>query len=85
MTQTRARSADPRRVALLALGALALLLALAPDAAACSSCFTATEATRQAYYGTTLLLIVLPFALVGVLGLWLRRAARRGRALTPSG
>jgi hypothetical protein len=59
------------------------VLSSAPDAAACSSCFTATEATRQAYYGTTLLLIVLPFALVGALGLWLRRAARR--ALTPSG
>jgi hypothetical protein len=68
-------------------GGLVLALASAPDAAACSSCFTATEATRQAYYGTTLLLAVLPFALAGALALWLRRAARRGRAgaITPSG
>ena len=72
------------RLALLGCGALVVVLAPAPDAAACSTCFTATEATRQAYYGTTLLLIVLPFALAGALGLWLRRAARRGR-LTPSG
>jgi len=67
-----------RRLAPLGFGALVLLLSSAPDAAACSSCFTATEATRQAYYGTTLLLIALPFALAGALGVWLRRAARRG-------
>ena len=74
------------RLALLGFGAAAVLLASAPDAAACSSCFTATEATRQAYYGTTLLLIVLPVALAGTLGLWLRRAARRSQErFTPSG
>lgn len=84
MTRTRAHPADPRRIALLAFGVFALLVGHAPDAAACSSCFTATEATRQAYYGTTLLLAALPFALAGALGVWLRRAARR-RAFTPSG
>ena len=74
------------RLALLGFGAGVALLASAPDAGACSSCFTATEATRQAYYGTTLLLIVLPFALAGALGLWLRRAARRSQErFTPSG
>jgi hypothetical protein len=74
------------RSALVCLGALAALLASAPEAAACSSCFTATEATRQAYYGTTLLLIGVPFTLAAALGLWLRRASRRARApLTPSG
>jgi nitrate reductase gamma subunit len=84
VTRTRAHPADPRGVALLAFGVLALLVGHAPDAAACSTCFTATEATRQAYYGTTLLLIALPFALAGALGLWLRRAARR-REFTASG
>ncbi len=69
-----------RRLAFLGFGALALLLSSVPDASACSSCFTATEATRQAYYATTLLLIALPFTLVGAIGFWLRRAARRNRA-----
>jgi hypothetical protein len=73
------------RIARLALATAILALARAPEAAACSTCFTATEATRQAYYGTTVLLALLPFALAGALGLWLRRAARRGRPLTPSG
>jgi hypothetical protein len=68
-----------RRLAGATLAAWGLLLASASDVAACSSCFSATEATRQAYDGTTLLLLVLPFALAGALGLWLRRAARRAR------
>jgi hypothetical protein len=74
------------RLALLGFGAGVVLLASTSDAAACSSCFTATEATRRAYYGTTLLLIIVPFALAGALGLWLRRAARRSQErFTPSG
>ena len=78
MTGRTGRPMRRGRLALLGFGALVLVLSSAPDAAACSSCFTATEATRQAYYGTTLLLIALPFALAGALGVWLRRAARRG-------
>ena len=44
---------------------------------ACSSCLSAAEGTREAYYGTTLLLIVVPFLSLGILVLWLRRAAQR--------
>jgi hypothetical protein len=44
---------------------------------ACSSCLSAAEGTREAYYGTTLLLIVVPFATLGLLIFWLRRAAQR--------
>lgn len=46
-------------------------------AQACSSCFTGGEAEREAYYQTTLLLIAVPVLLLGSIGIWLRRAARR--------
>ena len=65
------------RPAALFVGALWLFLPFAQEASACSSCFTATEATRQAYYATTLLLIALPVALLCSIGFWLRRASRR--------
>jgi hypothetical protein len=56
-------------------------------AAACSVCLSATDETREAYYATTALLAVLPFALVGGIALWLRhyalRSARRS-ALGPA-
>lgn len=62
-----------------ALGTAAWLagLASARAASACASCFTATEGTREAYYGTTILLIALPAVLVVSIVVWLRRAARR--------
>jgi hypothetical protein len=69
--------------------ALALLAAAiaswAPSADACSVCLSATEETREAYYLTTVLLMSLPFALLGTLFYWLRKAAgRRGDAQKPS-
>lgn len=79
MSVAGARSALQRRAAAGVLASSALLLWLAPDASACSSCFTGDEATRQAYYATTLLLGALPFLLLGALALWLRRAARSQR------
>jgi hypothetical protein len=67
------------RAAGAALASGGVLLGLAPDASACSSCFTGDEATRQAYYATTILLGALPFLLLGALAFWLRRAARSQR------
>ena len=48
-------------------------------ASACSMCLSATEETRQAYYGTTALLALLPLFLVAGFGFWLRRLAHRHR------
>jgi uncharacterized membrane protein len=67
---------------------LAALLLLRADAAlACAVCLSATDQTREAYYGTTVLLMLLPMLIIGVLGFWLRRAARaqRGAATLASG
>lgn len=46
-------------------------------AAACSVCFSATDAAREAYYSTTAFMIVLPIGLVASIGVWLYRASRR--------
>jgi nitrate reductase gamma subunit len=48
-------------------------------ASACSMCLSATEETRQAYYGTTALLALLPLLLIGGFGFWLRRLAHKHR------
>jgi hypothetical protein len=62
------------------LAALVAAFVTWPDAAwACAVCLSATEATRDAYYGTTVLLILLPFVLAGFLIFWLRRVARAQR------
>jgi hypothetical protein len=53
--------------------------AWAGAASACSMCLSATEETRQAYYGTTALLALLPLVLVAGFGLWIRRLAQRHR------
>jgi hypothetical protein len=45
-------------------------------------CLSATDETRQAYYGTTALLALLPLILIAAFGLWMRRLARRQRAAT---
>ena len=47
------------------------------SAEACSVCFSATEETREAYYLTTVLLMLLPFVFLGALLYWLRKAAGR--------
>jgi len=47
------------------------------SAEACSVCLSATEETREAYYVTTVLLMLLPFVFLGALLFWLRKAAGR--------
>jgi hypothetical protein len=72
-----------RRFALALLAAA--IAAWAQSADACSVCLSATEETREAYYLTTVLLMSLPFVLLGALLYWLRKAAgRRGEAQKPS-
>lgn len=39
---------------------------------ACSVCFTAKEETLNAYYGTAIMLSILPVAMVGGLVFWVR-------------
>ncbi|MDP3936842.1 MAG: hypothetical protein Q8R92_01755 [Deltaproteobacteria bacterium] len=71
------RSTGRLRRALRALPLLAAPL-LAPRAAlACAVCFDLTSRARDAYYGTTILLILLPFGILGGLIYWLVRATRR--------
>lgn len=54
--------------------ALGLCAALLPRyALACPVCFSAKGNTLTAYYGTTVLLSLLPFVLIGSIGLWLYR------------
>jgi hypothetical protein len=55
----------------------AALLALPEPASACSSCFLAGEAARQAYYSITLLLVAVPLLLALAIGIWLRPAAQQ--------
>ncbi len=51
---------------------------MAPRAAlACAVCFDLTSRARDAYYGTTIFLILLPFGSLGGLIYWLVRATRR--------
>ena len=65
----------PRRLA----GAAAALLAGAPRAAgACAVCLgSQSDLARQAFFGTTMLLTLLPLALIGGLIWWIRRRARQ--------
>lgn len=60
----------------LSLVLLAALLLSPTPAAACSSCLSGGAASRWAYYGTTILLMLLPFAIAALALRWLRRAAR---------
>ena len=56
------------------------------SAEACSVCLSATEGTREAYYLTTVLLMLLPFVFLGALLYWLRKAeGRRDEARGASG
>jgi hypothetical protein len=62
------------------LGPVVLAAAAAswPQAAiACGSCFLESELTRQAYYGTTILMIAVPLLIAAGIGAWLYRATRR--------
>jgi hypothetical protein len=65
-----------RRAATLAIGTLAI--AAAGDARACPVCFGWTEGQgRAGYYWSLLLLSGLPFVAATVVGIWVRRLARR--------
>lgn len=61
---------------------LALVIATwTRSAEACSVCLSATDETRGAYYLTTVLMMLLPFVLLGALLYWLRKAAGGGKEL----
>lgn len=53
---------------------LILSVIIAPSTVfACAVCFTAKEETLNAYYGTAILLSILPLAMVGGLIFWVHR------------
>lgn len=83
-TEPESRSyRDPNYVLIWFLAAAILVgapLAGPTDASACSMCFSAIDRARDAYYLTTAFMIALPFALVGVIALWLWRAQRVQRS-----
>ncbi|HTY17227.1 MAG TPA: hypothetical protein VMH82_05795 [Myxococcota bacterium] len=63
----------------LAVGLAPALLLAAPRAAtACAVCFGGqSDLSRKAFFGTTMLLTLLPFVLIGGLIWWVRRRARQ--------
>ena len=65
-------------VSMIGLG----ILAHAPAAWACSVCLSLTDRAREAYYGTTALLMLIPFLLLGGIFFWLRRAMKRQKEAT---
>lgn len=73
--------------ALLAIIAALAVLAAADPAFACAVCFDAKEGTREAFLGTTILLSLLPLAMVGgiVLWLWRRSVALSREGAQPEG
>jgi hypothetical protein len=81
-----ARADRPRRRAAFTAGAAIAAAGLASPALACSVCFVGREQTLAAFYGTAVLLSLLPLALFGSLGFWLHRrikaAARQGAGAT---
>ena len=73
-------AAIPARGTLLRFAVVLLAAVIATwtqSAEACSVCFSATEGTREAYYLTTALLMLLPFVFLGALIYWLRKAEGR--------
>jgi hypothetical protein len=72
-------------LARLAATAIAVL-AIAPEAAyACSVCSAGRDdETRAAFIGTTVLLSVLPLALIGGMAWWVRRRSRALADRTPA-
>lgn len=74
-------AAIPARATLLHFAVVLLTAAIATwarSAEACSVCLSATDETREAYYLTTVVMMSLPFVLLGALVYWLRKAAARG-------
>lgn len=76
---TPRRLAGPRNAlsrsaaAVLAFASIALPAAIAE---ACPVCFSARPGTRLAYVGTAVLMSLLPLAMFGIVGWWIRRAVR---------
>ena len=58
---------------------IALVLMTPGLAEACSTCLSASDETREAYYASTALMAVLPLAMIGGLGYWLHRVSREER------
>jgi len=74
----------PRRFVAVLLAAV--IATWAQSAEACGVCLSATEATREAYYLTTAVMMLLPFVFLGALLYWLRReTGRRDEAREASG
>jgi hypothetical protein len=68
------------------LAAVAALIAVAPArAAACPVCFSGTADVLPAYFGTAVLLSLLPVVLAGAILLWLRRTAGGAKAANGAG
>lgn len=57
---------------------LGILLAFPSAGHACAACLDLTSENRLAFVQTAVALSLLPFGLVGGLGLWLRRKMRSG-------
>jgi len=63
-----------RRIATLVV----LLLTLAPELAhACPGCIDLKTKNRVAFFGTTIVLSLLPLGMVGGMAAWLRRRAKK--------
>jgi hypothetical protein len=58
---------------------LAALLLVPEIVGACPFCLSGTDEAREAYWDTTILLALLPVALVAGAALWLRHIARLAR------
>lgn len=66
-----------KRLSSLPIAALALFVTLAPAAAwACPFCFSGSPRVRMAFFGTTILLSLLPLGMIGAGVEWIRRAGR---------
>ena len=61
---------------MVALAITALLLLAAQPAFACAVCFDATSQARDAFFGTTILLSLMPLAMIGGLVYWIWRRAK---------
>lgn len=58
----------------IAFGVMIVFLQLSTQSLwACSTCFSAQEQSLLAYYGTTILLTLLPFGLLTAIGYWIYR------------
>ena len=58
----------------------AALFTAPSSARACAVCFDLADRAREAYYETTVLLLIVPFTILGGILYWLRKAMRRQAA-----